>query len=398
MKSLLLQERKNRRLLVNANTNNFLDFCSGFFYEPAYVFWRDVMFIDLLLKELPADIDAALIITPQNRRYFTSFDSSDGFLLVTRSGSVFYTDSRYIEAAEKTVKNCDVIEGREVWKQIKDYLTAANAKNIAIEASGITVSQFNNLKNNKNLSSFELICDGRLDSIINALRSVKTPEDVNKIRRAQEIAEKGFLHMLDFIKKGMTEREIRLELDFFMLKNGAEALSFDTIAVSGVNSSMPHGVPTDKKIEDGDFLTLDFGAVFDGYHSDMTRTVAIGRVSDEQRYVYDVVLKAQEAALGVLKDGLSCSQADKAARDIIAESGFGDFFGHGTGHGVGIEIHELPNLSPKSASVLVSGNIVTVEPGIYLPGKFGVRIEDMALITKNGCENLTSAEKSLIII
>lgn len=356
------------------------------------------MFIDLLLKELPADIDAALIITPQNRRYFTSFDSSDGFLLVTRSGSVFYTDSRYIEAAEKTVKNCDVIEGREVWKQIKDYLTAANAKNIAIEASGITVSQFNNLKNNKNLSSFELICDGRLDSIINALRSVKTPDEVNKIRRAQEITEKGFLHMLDFIKKGMTEREIRLELDFFMLKNGAEALSFDTIAVSGVNSSMPHGVPTDKKIEDGDFLTLDFGAVFDGYHSDMTRTVAIGRVSDEQRYVYDVVLKAQEAALGVLKDGFSCSQADKAARDIIAENGFGDFFGHGTGHGVGIEIHELPNLSPKSASVLVSGNIVTVEPGIYLPGKFGVRIEDMALITENGCENLTSAEKSLIII
>lgn len=356
------------------------------------------MFIDQLLKKLPESVDSALIITPHNRRYFTGFHSSDGFLLATRSGSVFYTDSRYIEAAEKTITCCDAIEGKDVFRQIKDYLIAAGAKNIAIEASGITVAQFDNLKNNEHLGDFELICDSSLDNAINALRCIKTPDEVTKIKEAQKIAEDGFLHMLDFIKKGRTEKEVQLELDFFMLKNGAEALSFETIAVSGVNSSMPHGVPTEKVIEDGDFVTLDFGAVVDGYHSDMTRTVAVGHVSDEQRFIYDTVLKAQEASLAVLKAGLSCFDGDKAARDVIADAGFGEYFGHGTGHGVGIEIHELPNLSPKSKMTLEAGNIVTVEPGIYIPGKFGVRIEDMAYITADGCENLTNSEKSLIIL
>ena len=356
------------------------------------------MFIEELINALPEHIESALIITPHNRRYFTSFASSDGFLLVTRKGSIFYTDSRYIEAAQKTIQCCDAEEGKNVFSQMREFLSVRNIKNIAVEASGITVSQFNNLKKNEALSGFELICDNTLDTSIGALRSVKTPEEVKKIKDAQKIAELGFLHMLDFIKKGRTEREVQLELDFFMLRNGAEALSFDTIAVSGVNSSMPHGVPSDKMIENGDFVTLDFGAVVDGYHSDMTRTVAVGHVSDEQKSVYDTVLKAQQAAFDILKPGLSCVQGDGAARDVIKEAGFGDYFGHGTGHGVGIEIHELPNLSPKSGAVLVPGNIVTVEPGIYLPGKFGVRIEDMALITDNGCENLTNVQKTLIIL
>ena len=191
-------------------------------------------------------------------------------------------------------------------------------------------------------------------------------------------------------------------MDFFtfsiLLRNGAEALSFDTIAVSGKNSSMPHGVPTDKTVEDGDFITLDFGAVVDGYHSDMTRTVAVGYVTEEQERVYDTVLKAQQASLDVIRAGISCFDADKAARDIITDAGYGDYFGHGTGHGVGIEIHELPNLSPRSTAILEKGNIVTVEPGIYLPGKFGVRIEDMVFVTENGCKNLTSSQKSLIVL
>ncbi len=183
-----------------------------------------------------------------------------------------------------------------------------------------------------------------------------------------------------------------------MLKNGAEALSFDTIVVSGVNSSMPHGVPSEKIIEDGDFITMDFGAVVDGYHSDMTRTVAVGFVTDEQQKVYDTVLKAQMASLDVIKSGISCIDADRAARDVIVNAGYGDYFGHGTGHGVGVEIHEIPNLSPKSTMTLEIGNIVTVEPGIYLPGKFGVRIEDMVFVTENGCKNLTNAQKSLIVL
>jgi Xaa-Pro aminopeptidase len=178
----------------------------------------------------------------------------------------------------------------------------------------------------------------------------------------------------------------------------AEALSFDTIAVSGKNSSMPHGVPSDKAVEDGDFITMDFGAVVDGYHSDMTRTVAVGFVTDEQRLVYDTVLKAQCASLDVIRAGVSCFDADKAARDVIVNAGYGEYFGHGTGHGVGVEIHESPNLSPRSISVLETGNIVTVEPGIYLPGKFGVRTEDMVFVTADGCENLTKSQKSLIVL
>ena len=183
-----------------------------------------------------------------------------------------------------------------------------------------------------------------------------------------------------------------------MLKNGAECVSFETIAVSGKNSSMPHGVPCDKKIEKGDFITMDFGAVVEGYHSDMTRTVAVGEVSSKQAEVYKTVLDAQLKSLETLKAGVSCFDADAAARNIIENAGYGEYFGHGTGHGVGIEIHEAPRLSPKSDAILKAGDIVTVEPGIYLPDEFGVRIEDMAFITENGFENLTRTPKNLIIL
>ena len=356
------------------------------------------MNIESLMSVMPADVDAALIVTPCNRRYFTEFESSDGFLLVTRKGSIFYTDSRYIEAAGNQIKCCDVAEGKQVFSQMKDYLNERNVKSVAVEASGMTLAEFSRLTGNENMKDFHFVSDNSLDTAINVFRSVKNEAEKGKILSAQKIAEDAFLHILNFIKKGRTEKEVQLELDFYMLKNGAEALSFDTIAVSGKNSSMPHGVPTDKMIEDGDFVTLDFGAVVDGYHSDMTRTVAVGFVTDEQQKVYDTVLRAQLSALDVVKAGVSCFDADKAARDVIVNAGYGEFFGHGTGHGVGVEIHEMPNLSPRSSAVLEKGNIVTVEPGIYLPGKFGVRIEDMAFVTENGCENLTKSQKSLIVL
>lgn len=356
------------------------------------------MNIDLLMSALPESTDAALISTPENRRYFTQFPSSDGFLLVTRKGSIFYTDSRYIEAAQNRIKCCDVCEGKDVFRQIKDYLNERNISSVALEASGITVAQFSRLKSNENLKGFNLICDNTLDTAISVFRQVKTQKELQKIREAQQITEAAFEHILDFIKAGKTEKDIQLELDFFMLRNGADALSFETIAVSGVNSSMPHGVPSEKPVENGDFITMDFGAVVDGYHSDMTRTVAVGFVTDEQRFIYDTVLSAQQNALSVIRSGISCFDADKAARDVIANAGFSAYFGHGTGHGVGIEIHEQPRLSPNSTATLQTGNIVTVEPGIYIPEKFGVRIEDMVYVTDSGCENLTKAEKSLIIL
>ncbi|MGN0468928.1 MAG: M24 family metallopeptidase, partial [Acutalibacteraceae bacterium] len=211
-------------------------------------------------------------------------------------------------------------------------------------------------------------------------------------------AEKAFDHILGFIKPGITEREISLELDYTMLRSGADALSFETIAVSGANGSMPHGVPGEKKIEKGDFITMDFGAVVEGYHSDMTRTVAVSSVSDKQAEIYAIVLKAQEAGLAAIKNGVSCKEVDEQARNVIKSYGYGEYFGHGFGHGVGIEIHEYPNESPKSKAVLKSGNVVTAEPGIYLPGQFGVRIEDMVLVTDDGYYNFTKCKKELIIL
>lgn len=337
-----------------------------------------------------------IITSPENRRYFTSFNSSDGFLVITVDEATFFTDSRYIEAAQNQVTVCKSVLLRRVSETIVPYLKEKNIENIYLETERLTVAELNSLK--KAFDFCKVEAKKEVDEIINKARAVKTDYEVDCIKKAQKIAEDAFSHILTFIKEGVTEKEIALELDFYMLKNGAEAVSFETIAVSGKNSSMPHGVPTDKKIEKGDFITMDFGAVYNGYHSDMTRTVIVGKPTEKQKEVYETVLKAQKSALEVLKNGVTGFDADKVARDIIENAGYKENFGHGTGHGVGIEIHESPNLSPYSKATLETGNVVTVEPGIYIPDEFGVRIEDMALITEDGYINLTSCEKELIIL
>ena len=236
--------------------------------------------------------------------------------------------------------------------------------------------------------------------LLRSLRAVKTQDEINKIAEAQALTDEAFLHILDFISPLRTEKEVALELEFFMRRRGAEGVAFDTIAVSGPSSSLPHGVPCDVPLRQG-FLTMDFGARVDGYCSDMTRTVAIGLANDEMRLVYDTVLKAQSAALSVIREGISCFDADRAARDIIREAGFGEYFGHSLGHGVGMFIHETPSLSPKAdpSLTLKVGNVVTVEPGIYLEGRFGCRIEDMVAIAPDGSAyNFTKSPKELIEI
>lgn len=344
------------------------------------------------INKLPKNVDGALIVSPESRRYFTGFNASDGFLFITKSGSVFLTDSRYIEAAKNKIICCEVEEQKG---KLMDYAKRFNCKVLAVEADRLTVTQLKNLR--KALHGIKLTTVST-DKIIDSFRAVKNEAEIENICKAQRIAEAAFDHILGFIKVGATEKEVALELDHYMLSHGADGLSFETIAISGANTSKPHGVPTDKKIEHGDFVTMDYGAVVNGYHSDMTRTVAVGAASDEQKKIYKIVFEAQLAVLRVLKNGVKCSDADKAARDVITEAGYGEYFRHSTGHGVGIEIHEKPFISPKSTATLRSGNVVTDEPGIYIPGKFGVRIEDMALITENGCKNLTKAPKELIII
>ncbi len=345
------------------------------------------------ISSLPPSVDGALIISETNRRYFTSFSSSDGVLLATKNGSVFLTDSRYIEAAQGTVQGCEVQELKKLSEQLPELCKKFGCKKLMVEADRLTVAELKAYR--KILKGFLLTTVG-MDKLIDSLRMRKTQDEKHYVIKAQRIAEKAFDHILGFIKEGVTEREIALELDFFMLKNGAEGISFETIAISGANTSKPHGVPTDKRVQSGDFITMDYGAVVNGYHSDMTRTVAVGEVSDRQINVYNTVLNAQLKALSVLRAGVKCSEADKAARDLITAEGYGDYFRHSTGHGVGLEIHEKPNLSPLSKQILEVGNIVTVEPGIYIPSEFGVRIEDMVIITEESCENLTKSTKELV--
>ncbi len=338
--------------------------------------------------------DAAIIASPENRRYLTGFSSTDGFLVVTENSSVFFTDNRYIEAAKNAITVCECRLLNHFSKDVGDFLKSKGITHIFTESDRLTLTQHKNFK--KLLPFASVSGSGKLDYLIDNMRIVKTENEASDIIKAQRIAEEAFSDICDFISPGVTEREIGLRLDFYMLSHGAEALSFETIAISGKNTSMPHGVPSDKKVQPGDLITMDYGAVFNGYHSDMTRTVCLGNASAEQREIYNIVLNAQNNALSVLKPGLPCAEADRAARSVIEAAGYGYAFGHGTGHGVGIEIHELPNLSPRSKALLQAGNVVTIEPGIYLPGKFGVRIEDMAFITKDGYENLTKAPKVLI--
>lgn len=352
--------------------------------------------INNLKKFLKSQNEAILIQSPENRRYFTEFPSSDGYLVITKEDAVFFTDSRYIEAAQKNINCCRVQLLTRFSNEVKAFFEEQKIEKVYTETERLSVSLLSQLR--KKLSPIKVTPSQRLENLINDLRSVKDETEVENIKKAQSIAEDAFNHILTFIKEGVTEKQIALELDFYMLSHGAEAISFETIAVTGQKTSMPHGVPDDTIVKNGDFVTMDFGAVYKGYHSDMTRTVAVGKVTDEQKKIYDIVLNAQKNALSILEKGLPCAEADKAARGIIEDAGYGEYFGHGTGHGVGVEIHESPNLSPRSNQKLQKGNIVTIEPGIYIPKKFGVRIEDMALITETGYENLTSAPKELIIL
>lgn len=345
---------------------------------------------------LPENADGALITSDINRRYFTGMKSSAGMLLIFKECAYLIIDFRYIEKARNTVKNCTVMEQENLTEQINSLMKKHNAKSLAVESMDMTLSRMSFLE--KKFPDIEFIKSDELSNNIYDMRTIKSAEEIEKIHKAQEIAEKAFDEILGFISPGVTEREIALKLDSCMLENGAEGLSFETIALAGANTSMPHGVSGNYKVKNGDFVLMDFGAVYDGYHSDMTRTVCVGQSSEKMGKIYDIVLKAQLEALKKVKSGITGSELDGYARDIIDESGYGDFFGHSLGHGVGMEIHEFPTASSKSETILKENMVVTVEPGIYLPGEFGVRIEDFVVVTENSHQNLTNCPKKLIIL
>ena len=350
--------------------------------------------MESIMEEL--HLDAMVITDPYNMRHISGFRGGEGILYISGKQKVLITDSRYTEQAGKesdfTVIEESAKHNREV---ILGECIAAEDVNgefsMGYEDDSLLCAQFDKLKAALQVNTW-VPMGGRVD----ALRRIKTEEELGYLKRAEEIGDKAFEKILTILKPGMTELEVAAELEYLMKKEGAENTSFDTIIASGLNSSMPHAIPGEKKLEEGDFVTMDFGCKYKGYCSDMTRTVVLGKASDKQKEIYGIVLKAQLAALEALKAGVTGKSVDKVARDIITEAGYGDCFGHGLGHSVGLFIHENPRLSPSDDTVLQGGMVETVEPGIYVPGFGGVRIEDMVVVTEDGYENLARSPKELI--
>ena len=346
---------------------------------------------NILIKE---NVDGILISNGSNMRYLSGFSGETGFLLITCQATVIFTDSRYTIQAKEESETFTVVELQDSYtRHITEWIEKEQIKILGFEGGDVTVSDY--LEWIKKFPVAEL---RDMKKHLTHLRAIKTEEELQKIEEAERIGDKAFSKILEIIKPGMTELEVASYLEFWMKQYGAEGLSFDTIAASGQNSAKPHAVPGRKIIEKGDLLTMDFGCVFEGYWSDMTRTIVVGKASQKQKELYQIVLDAQLAALDYIKAGKKGWEVDKVARDLIAGAGYGENFGHGLGHSVGLYIHEEPRLSRKEDTILQENMVVTVEPGIYLEKFGGVRIEDLVVVTKEGCRNLTNSPKELIEI
>ena len=350
----------------------------------------------LKIQQKLCDDEAFIVFYGPNRFYLTGFNSSAGAVLITPKSASFIIDFRYFEKAKKVVKSCNVILSDRIWQQITEILKADKIKKLYVENRTLSLSEFFALK--KNLSEFKISEDTALDDYIYLLRSVKSEGELSLMRKAQALTDEAFEYILNYIRPGKTEKAIALELEFYMRRHGSEGVAFDSIVVSGENSSLPHGTPGDREVRRGDFITMDFGAVVGGYCADMTRTVAVGEISDRQKLVYDTVLNAQLEAMKHIKTGAVCREIDAVARDLIDNCGFEGCFGHSLGHSLGIQVHEAPGFNLRDNTVLVSGMVLSVEPGIYLENEFGVRIEDVVCVTNAGFENLTKSPKELIIL
>lgn len=338
-------------------------------------------------------IDGLLLTSSFNRRYMTEFTGSAGIAVISQKDAVFITDFRYTKQAEKQVKGYRIVQHS---KTIQEEAAAQ------VELMGIQVLGFE--KDHLSYGQFEAYGQHikavmkPVSGLIEKIRLIKTPEELTILKAAAKIADDAYTHILNYIKPGMTELDVSNELEFFMRKAGATSSSFDIIVASGTRSALPHGVATDKVIEKGDMITLDYGALYNGYISDITRTLAVGEPPAELKEIYQIVLDAQMKALDKIKPGMTGIEADAICRDHIKSKGYGEAFGHSTGHGIGLEVHEGPGLSFRSPTVLEPNMTVTVEPGIYVPGLGGVRIEDDIIITETGNERLTYATKELIIL
>lgn len=351
--------------------------------------------LEKYLSLLEGPVDGLLLTSRYSRHYGARFDIAEGMAVVSKRGCRYYTDSRYIESAQRNLQGFEVVQTDRdrsypalINRAVKDFGITA----LGYEEEYLTAGE---------LSRLQSQLDVRLvpyNAPIYAFRAVKEDWELERMRKAQQIADAAFLEVLPRLKTGMTELEAQAELIYCMYKNGAQGLSFDPIVVSGPNTSMPHGVAGSRVIQPGDFLTMDFGVLYQGYCSDTTRTVVFGYATEEMKKVYSVVLKAQREAIAATRAGVTGCEIDGIARKVISDSGYGDYFGHGYGHSLGLEIHESPNMNQRNQEPLPAGAVCSAEPGIYLPGKFGVRIEDVTVLTPDGCENLTKLPKELLIL
>jgi Xaa-Pro aminopeptidase len=351
--------------------------------------------LDKYLSLLSGEVDGLLLTSRYSRYYGAEYDIAEGAAVVSKNGCRYFTDSRYIEPAQDNIKDFEVID----IVTEKGYVGCLNK---AIAELGIhTLGYEENYLTARELFTYEHHLNAKLvpmNDKISAFRDVKEEWELELMRKAQAIADKAFADLLPRIKVGMTELEVQAELIYCLYKNGAHGLSFDPIVISGPKTSVPHGVAGDRVIGEGEFITMDFGALYHGYCSDMTRTVAVGYVTEEMEKVYNIVLEAQLAALAVTKAGVPGCEIDAAARKVITDAGYGPYFGHGYGHGVGLEIHESPSPNGRNKEPIPENAVCSAEPGIYIPGKFGVRIEDVTIFKADGYENITFSPKNLIIL
>ncbi|MDQ0088233.1 Xaa-Pro aminopeptidase [Paenibacillus anaericanus] len=340
------------------------------------------------------NLEAILITGEVNRRYLTGFTGSSGYVLITGQRAYLLTDFRYMVQASEQAVGFEIVEhAASVTDTLKELLEAGQISRLGFEEENVVYSTYRSYETT--LSPCQLI---PVAGLVEDLRVFKDEEELAIMKQAADLADRTFHHMLGVLRPGVTELDMALELEVFMRKNGATSSSFETIIASGERSALPHGVASERVIKGNEFVKMDFGALLNGYCSDITRTVVLGTPNDKHREIYDIVLEAQLHTLEFLRPGMTGREADALARDVITRYGYGDQFGHSTGHGLGMEVHEAPRLSKLSDTVLQPGMVVTVEPGIYLPGFGGVRIEDDVVITENGIRRLTESTKDFTVI
>lgn len=350
----------------------------------------------IFMEQLPAETDAMIVRDQANRKYLTGFLSTAGTLFITHSASYFIIDGRYFEAAKQAVSTCRVLLEEHLDEQLRELIQLHNVRTVSLEISRIPLEQA--LHFQKSLAPARVVFDGAAEESLRRCREIKTAEEIRAIRAAQHIAVSAFEHMLTFARAGVPELELAAELGTFAARHGCQRRAFSMIFTSGSKTALPHGAPPDRSLSYGDIVMVDMSCMVDGFFSDMTRTFCVGHADEEKQEVYRIVYRAQQEAIRAIRPGVACRDIDAVSRRVISDAGYGEYYPHGLGHGIGAETHEFPRFASSCGTLLRPGHVLSVEPGIYLPGRFGVRIEDLMFVTSDGCEMISQAPSEIPVV